>query len=150
MKKGDYAKTLSVAAPAKRLFECIATADGVRGWWTPLVRGSHEAGKTFRLSFEGMDEHIDIRTEVVRRPSQVVWTIAEHTSLEEWDGTKVHFTITPEGESACVLAFEHEGLTPKLVCYEDCEAGWDHFLGSLVAFAERGVGSPFGTPRERR
>jgi uncharacterized protein YndB with AHSA1/START domain len=145
----DYSRELRIEASCDRAFEAIATIEGLRGWWTPLVTGSHAPRGTIRLEFEGMEEHIDIRVNVADRPSKVEWSILEHTSLDEWSGTKVHFQLSPEGTNACRLAFRHEGLSPKLECYDDCEAGWDHFLESLVGLAERGRGAPFRSRQKR-
>jgi hypothetical protein len=41
------------------------------------------------------------------------------------------------------LRFRHVGLIPRLSCYDTCEAGWERFLTSLVAYAEQNTGSPF-------
>lgn len=148
-KGGDYRREIAVRAPVERLFDAIATRDGVCGWWTPLVHGSSERGGTLRLEFEGMDEHIDLRVVASRRPTEVEWSVVEHTSLDEWAGTKIRFEVSPAGDGASTLAFQHAGLSPKLQCYDQCEAGWDHFLDSLVAFAERGKGAPFRAGRGR-
>jgi len=145
----DYRRVLTVNAPVERLFDAIATRDGVCGWWTPLVRGSSDCGGTLRLEFEGMDEHIDPRVVASRRPREVEWRVVEHTSLDEWTGTKLRFEVSPAGEDESTLAFQHVGLSPKLECYDQCEAGWNHFLDSLVAFAERGEGAPFRAGRRR-
>lgn len=148
----DYRRELPIAAPCERAFDAIATLEGVRGWWTPLVTGSAKPGGKIRLRFEGLDEHIDLRVArvaIARRPSEVVWSVIEHTSLPEWADTTIQFRLSPDGANACRLAFEHIGLSPTLACYEDCEAGWEHFLGSLVSFAESGRGAPFGAERRR-
>jgi len=145
----DYAQSISIRAPRERVFDAVATLDGIRGWWTPLASGSAKPGGTMRLEFEGMDEHIDIRVDAITRPFAVEWTILEHTSLDEWAGTKLSFELKPARDGHCILAFRHLGLSPKLACYEDCEAGWEHFLRSLVALAESGKGSPF-RGRQRR
>ena len=42
-----------------------------------------------------------------------------------------------------MLSFRHIGLVPALVCYVDCESGWDYFLPSLAAYVETGAGMPF-------
>jgi len=67
-----------------------------------------------------------------------------HTKLGEWSGTKVTFDLLEPTSKSCVLHFRHIGLTHRLVCYDDCELGWDHFLASLVAYVEQGKGTPFG------
>ena len=145
----DYRREIPVKAPVERLFDAIATCDGVRGWWTPLVSGTSERGGTMRLEFEGMDEHIDLRVVSSRRPTEIEWSVVEHTSLDDWAGTRIRFEVFPAGDDASTLAFQHVGLSPKLECYDQCEAGWDHFLDSLVAFAERGEGAPFRSRRGR-
>jgi hypothetical protein len=127
----------------------IATRDGVRGWWTPLVSGSSDRGGTLRLEFEGVDEHIDLLIVASRPPTEVELSVVEHTSLDEWAGTRIRFEVSPVGDDASTLAFQHAGLSPKLEYYDQCEAGWDHFLNGLVAFAERGKGAPFRAVRER-
>jgi uncharacterized protein YndB with AHSA1/START domain len=146
---GEYRREIPVKAPVDRLFDAIATRDGVRGWWTPLVSGSSERGGTLRLEFEGMDEHIDLQVAAFRRPTEVEWRVVEHTSLDEWAGTRIRFEVSPAGDGASTLAFQHVGLSSKLDCYDQCHAGWDHFLDSLVAFAERGKGAPFRADRRR-
>jgi uncharacterized protein YndB with AHSA1/START domain len=139
----DYAREITIQAPCDRVFDAIATAQGLRGWWTPLVTGSDREGGALRLEFEGMDEHIDLRVKIARRPTEVEWTVVEHSSLDEWAGTTIRFELSPRSGKTCRLAFRHVGLSPKLECYDDCEAGWDHFLASIVALAERGKGQPF-------
>jgi uncharacterized protein YndB with AHSA1/START domain len=145
----DYAREVTIQAPCERVFDAIATLDGVRGWWTRLATGSDEVGGTIRLEFEGLDEYIDLKVKIARRPSEVEWSVVEHASLDDWAGTRIRFELSPVSGAACKLAFEHVGLSPRLECFEACEAGWDHFLGSIVALAERGTGEPFRAGRRR-
>ncbi|MEO9169456.1 MAG: SRPBCC domain-containing protein [Aestuariivirga sp.] len=141
----EYSRAIAIKAPIERAFEAIATIKGVQGWWTPLVTGTSKKGGALRLEFEGMDEHIDMRVTGLQRPSEVTWLIVEHSSLDEWAGTTIHFKLLPMGANKCKLEFRHEGLSPKLTCYDHCETGWDYFLSSLVALAEHGKGHPFGS-----
>ena len=66
-----------------------------------------------------------------------------HTGLTKWPGTKVTFDLVERTAKTCDLRFQHVGLKPNLMCYDDCRQGWDHFLASLVAYVERGKGTPF-------
>lgn len=146
----DYTRELTVKARPEILFDAIATLEGIRGWWTHLVSGSGEAGGTIHLEFEGLDEHIDLRVITLQRPTHIEWSLVEHTSLDEWEGTSLRFEVSPRGANASCLAFQHVGLSPRLECYNECRAGWDHFLGSVVAFAEHGEGAPFRSERRRQ
>ena len=148
--RADYTREIRVAASCDRTFEAIATVDGLRRWWTPLVTGSDQRGGKLRLVFKGVNEHIDMRVIVCRRPSRVEWKVVEHSSLPEWTGTTIRFDLSARGPRSCTVIFTHGGLGPHLECYEDCEAGWTHFLDSVVSLAVEGKGQPFGSAGGRR
>ena len=141
-------RTLLVDAAAATVFEALTTRVGLRNWWTARVKGRGLAGGELRFEFDGLDEHITMRVERAARPTSVMWTCLEHTELDEWAGTTITFDLTPSDTNRCQLRFQHAGLTPKLACFDDCKAGWNHFLASLVGYVERGEGQPFGaSPR---
>ena len=140
----SYAQRLRIKAPPECVFDAVTTLKGLRGWWTSRVSGSPAAqGGDVRFEFEGLDEYIVMRVDGAERPTSVLWTCVVHTGLDDWNGTQVRFQVEACKDGECELAFEHVGLTPKLDCYEDCEAGWGHFLSSLVTYVERGKGTPF-------
>jgi uncharacterized protein YndB with AHSA1/START domain len=145
----DYARRVAFRSAPERVFEAVATLEGIAGWWTPLVGGSPTRGASVQLRFEGLRERIVLRVDGADRPSSVRWTCVEHTGLEEWAGTRMHFEIAARGDQGSELCFRHEGLAPKLECYETCELGWDHFLGSLAAYVDSGRGEPFRAGRVR-
>jgi uncharacterized protein YndB with AHSA1/START domain len=136
-------RRISVGAPIERVYEAIATIEGLRGWWTPITGGSAAVGGELRFEFRGLDECIIMRVDRSDRPRSVHWTCTLHTEIPEWVGTRIEFELRNTGPQACELQFRHVGLIPELQCYPDCELGWDHFLGSLAALAETGRGSPF-------
>lgn len=148
--RADYMREILVDASCDCTFEAIATLDGLRRWWTPLVSGSDQPGGKLRLAFKGLDEHIGMRVVVWRRPSRVEWEVIEHSSLPEWAGTTIRFDISARGRRSCTVIFTHGGLRPHLACYEDCEVGWNHFLDSVVSLAVEGKGQPFGSGGSRR
>jgi hypothetical protein len=94
-----------------------------------------------------------MRVKELVRNQRVVWECIEqfHESdtlsvHDEWVGTILRWDIEPQPGGSRV-AFVHEGLVPKLQCYEICEAGWDRFfVASLKSFLETGVGQPFASP----
>ncbi|MDP9148451.1 MAG: SRPBCC domain-containing protein [Myxococcota bacterium] len=142
----DYARRVAFGATRERVFDGIATVEGLKGWWTTRVSGSAVPRGELRFEFEGLEEHILMRVEKSERPSSVRWTCLEHTELEHWSGTHVTFDLAPRGPEGCELSFRHVGLTPGLECYEMCEDGWEHFLASLVRYIDEGEGTPFGAP----
>ena len=141
--RDDFARSVPFHASRDRVFEAIATINGLRGWWTPITGGSASPGGQLRFEFRGLDECIIMRVDSASRPVSVHWTCLMHTELTEWDGTKVLFDLAERTAETCELNFRHVGLTAKLRCYHDCRQGWEHFLTSLVAYVERGKGMPF-------
>jgi hypothetical protein len=120
-------------------FDAVGTVDGPRHWWTTIVTGSAMAGGQLRFGFAGLDEQIVMHVDVARPPAAVSWSCMAHTRDEEWTGTTLRFELTERGPEACELDFRHSGISPELVA-----GGWDHFLASLAAYAEHGLGTPYG------
>lgn len=139
----DFARSIAFNASRSRVFDAIATLAGLRRWWTSITGGSPARGGQLRFEFKGMDECIIMQVDETSRPDRVYWTCVMHTGLSEWCGTKITFDLVELSAETCELHFRHIGLKPKLVCYDDCRQGWEHFLASLLAYVERGRGTPF-------
>ena len=59
---------------------------------------------------------------------------------KEWTNTKLIFDLS-ENNGATTLNFTHEGLTPEVECYKDCEPGWTHWITtSLYSYLTKGQG----------
>jgi uncharacterized protein YndB with AHSA1/START domain len=145
----DYVQRQVVRAPRARVFEALTTLAGLRGWWTSIVDGDALAGGELRFGFEGLDETIVLRVDQASRATRVRWTCVVHSSLPEWTNTVIELDLAERG-TATDLRLRHRGLTPVLACYDHCEAGWNHFLASLAAYVEDGVGMPYRARRSAR
>jgi uncharacterized protein YndB with AHSA1/START domain len=140
-----FRKELDLAAPAPRVFDALTSLEGLSGWWASTAQGSALAGGQFTLRFAGLDEHITMRVDIAEQPGSVAWTCLEHTGLPDWEGTEIFFDCEDRGAGLTFLSFRHVGLVPELECYQQCHAGWEHFLDSLRSFVERGRGDPYGS-----
>lgn len=135
---------IDLAAAPRQVYEAIATADGVRSWWTDGTL-AEEVGGSGRLEFgAGWTE---LRVEKLVPDREVEWScIAQHIEhfdpTDEWVGTRIHFRLSPlEGGTRTHLEFAHEGLA-GLGCEEMCTKGWGHYIGtSLRGLVERGEGA---------
>jgi uncharacterized protein YndB with AHSA1/START domain len=138
-----YRSTTIIRAPRRTVFDALTTVPGLEGWWASEVAGSPERDGTFELRFRGAGETITMRVDDTEPDRVVAWTCLNHSGLTDWNGTGIRFDLSDAGDDCARLAFRHRGLVPELPCYEQCHAGWDHFLGSLVSFAEGRGGTPF-------
>lgn len=144
----NYRTTVRVNAPADVVFDAVTTAEAIAAWWSP-VTGSGLTGGELRFPMVAGEPPLLIQVEEATRPATVRWTVAECTFMEDWVGTQPTFTITPLGDGACELTFEHLGLDDELECKEMCSRSWDHFVRtSLRELAEGGPGAPNRSPRD--
>jgi hypothetical protein len=66
---------------------------------------------------------------------------------EQWPGHNASFSATPTPLGNSAVEFRHVGLRPALECFDQCRAGWNHFMPSLHQFLETGEGRP-NQPRD--
>jgi len=143
---GDGIAVETVAdAPRAAVFAALTTLDGLGGWWIADVSGDPSEGGEVTFRFD--DDHVTMAVEHVEPASLVVWRCTESTKFSEWIGTGVWFDLRDRdgSGSATVIRFRHVGLVPSCDCYELCASGWDHFMRSLVSFAEGKGGYPRGS-----
>jgi len=140
----DFRATKSFTADPGAVFSALTDIDALTGWWVPAAGGAG-AGETLRFLF-GNGELVVVVGEA-DRPIRVCWEVLACEPVPDWVGTAITFDLVPAGPGT-ELRFRHQGLNPGLECFDDCHAGWTHYLASLVAFVDRGTGSP-GAPDER-
>jgi uncharacterized protein YndB with AHSA1/START domain len=141
----SYTKTLLIQASPRKLYEAVTTVPGLKGWWS-----NNTVAKNGEITVSGGGKNFQTLRLLDPTPDKkAVWEwIAQYfavdgtTQTDEWVGTRVSFDIRANPDGSSTLAFTHIGLTPQLVCYGKCNAGWNHFLESLEAYLEQGTGAP--------
>jgi hypothetical protein len=71
-------------------------------------------------------------------PSTVTWTTLVCGPAPDWVGTSISFSLSPGEQGGSRLHFRHVGLTPRLECFDQCQAGWNYHLPNLVAYVDTG------------
>lgn len=140
----SYRKEVQFTRPPDAVFEALTSAAGVGGWWVPTT-GSGVEGGQLRMSFPpgpGV-----VRVDTAQPFTTVAWTVLVCDFLPDWVGTRVVFALRPVESGGTVLEFRHEGLTPALDCYDQCQQGWNYYLPSLRDYVETGTGRPGPRPR---
>jgi uncharacterized protein YndB with AHSA1/START domain len=128
-----------VDAPASAIYAALTTADGLRGWNTPRVDGTGEAGTTWKLSYTG-------------RPS-FEWSIeqSENDRLVVWRcvagpgdsvGTDVRFQIEPIEDGRCRVDVVHDGWPGTGGNFTKCNTLWGALVFSFRRFAETSTPAP--------
>lgn len=142
----DFTAVLDLPASPATISALFTSVAGVSLWWAP-TEGNGSVGGTLVVSFG--DYGVSAMRVIESGPTRVVWEAIEAEGnsgtghQKEWLGTTMEFDFVAN-EAGTELRFRHVGLTPQLECWNDCFAGWNHFMTSIETYAATGTGTPFG------
>lgn len=132
-----------IKAPIQKVYEALATINGIAGWWTRDTTGISATGKQIVARFhtpEGKEVgSMNIEVQALEPSKKVSWTFS--AGPEEWVGTDVIFDLHEENEHTIVL-FSHNNWREEVEFKAHCSMKWAIFLLSLKEFVETGKGKP--------
>src|SRR5712675_1684579 len=129
MENQDFTATISVDATSSEAFDKITQ---VNKWWATNVQGNTtNLNDVFTVRFGKTFSTIQI-TDIIP-DKKILWSIL-NSSLplfkdeNVWNGTKMLWEIS-SSNNAAEIRMTHIGLTPDKECYEDCNKGWNFYVG---------------------
>jgi uncharacterized protein YndB with AHSA1/START domain len=134
----DILHKLSIGAPREKVFQALATREGLAGWWTSTTEGDSVPGQT--LTFRFGEHVVQMRVDELKAGSRVVWECTKSTP--EWVGTRLAFDLSEDNGRTTVL-FGHRQWAQASEFFAHCSTKWATFLFSLREYAETGKGRPF-------
>jgi uncharacterized protein YndB with AHSA1/START domain len=150
LSRADFMLELHFDATPERVYQAIATRDGVRGWWTELCELDERVGGRAEFRFPKADFFAVARVAALEPDRRVEWQVTDskhpatsgYVDMKDWIGTSVRFELEPDGPKRTRLRFAHVGLQP-LECATTCRSVWSFFLAqSLRGYLETGKGEP--------
>jgi uncharacterized protein YndB with AHSA1/START domain len=137
----DYAYEMQVHASLPQVIAALTDGALISRWWTVVTR-SERNGDEMRL-FVGDDApFVFFTVEHLPGTGDVTWTVTDCAVMADWDGTQPSFSVQQHDDGTSSIEFRHIGLSPALECFDQCRAGWNHFMPSLHQFLETGEGRP--------
>ena len=138
----DYTAAITVSKSPNEVLSAISK---VPEWWGVTYSGSSEKQNDLFLVKMGGDSFFNMSVAEVIPDKRVVWLVTDcnmpwYSDKKEWANTKLIFDLN-ENNGVTDLTFTHEGLTPDVECYKDCEHGWTHWIKtSLFSYLNTGKG----------
>ena len=131
---------VGIAAPQHRVYEMLATKDGLAKFWTRQVEGDSEVGGKLRFFF-GKPEPSAVMEVVELSPDdRVQWRCIK--GPVEWVDTTVTFDLKSTGGET-VLLFTHADWREPVEFMHHCSTKWAYFILSMKASLEGGTATPY-------
>lgn len=130
---------IKIAASQEQVYRALTTPDGIKGWHTPLVRGTGDVGTEWVFAFT---DHPDFGWLVVasEEPTLVGWRCTKGPG--DSAGTSVTFTLTPAGAGRTLVEHVHAGWPGTDGNFRKCNTTWGVLLHHLRDHVESGRIAP--------
>jgi len=136
----DIVQELTVNVPPQRVFEAMATPQGLAHWWTKNSAGEPKQGAEYTLDF---GPEYEWKGKVTRFTPDSAFELEMTKAHQDWMGTRVGCELGPEGKNSTRVRFYHTGWPEgnehwRVSCY--C---WAMYLRIMRRFLEYGETVPY-------
>jgi uncharacterized protein YndB with AHSA1/START domain len=139
----DIVHRIGIKAPASKVYEAVATTQGVAGWWTRDTTGTAMVGGKVNTRFLQPDGreigYMDFEMIRLEPNQEVRWRFID--GPPEWVGTEATFQLAQDGDMT-ILVFGHRNWKEPVEFMAHCSMKWAVFLLSLRELVETGKGRP--------
>ena len=136
----DIRHRVGISAPAAKVYQAVATKDGLAGWWTRDVRGDASEGAEPLFYFGSPDPAAVMAVTSLDPDRHVGWRCVR--GPEDWVGTNFSFQLEPTPEET-VLLFTNADWREPVEFMHHCSTKWGYHLLGLKAGLEGGKATPF-------
>lgn len=135
----DIFHTFFVKAPAERVFQAIATPQGLDSWWTKSCSGKPLEGETYGLGFGPDYQWKAVAIQVIPNKEFELQIIE---SDDDWKGTRICFVLQSK-DGGTEVRFHHTGWREPNEHYRISCYCWAMYLRLLKRHAEHGEFVPY-------
>ncbi len=140
--KVDFSSSITVKIGAD---EAIKKISKIPEWWGVSFSGNAEKkGDQFVIKMSS-EAFFNFTVSELIPGKRMVWSVDDcfmpwYNDKTEWTNTSLIFDLE-ENNGETQVHFTHEGLTPDVECYKDCEPGWTYWIQtSLFSYLTTGKG----------
>lgn len=142
MEKNNFNSSITAKISAN---DALKKISNIPDWWGVTFSGSAEKQNDKFVIRMGGDSFFNFTVTELIPGKRAVWLVTDcnmpwYSDKTEWTNTKLIFDLS-EKNGETTVTFTHEGLTPDVECYKDCNPGWTHWIQkSLFSYFTTGKG----------
>jgi uncharacterized protein YndB with AHSA1/START domain len=134
---------VGIKASLQKVYDALATIEGIAGWWTQDTSGISETDKTIVVRFHSPDDKeigsMNMVVKALEANKKVHWKFT--AGPDEWIDTDVIFDLHQE-EDYTIVVFNHKNWRDEVEFKAHCSMKWAIFMLSLKELVETGKGRP--------
>jgi hypothetical protein len=141
----DILHRVGIKATPDRVYDALATPEGVARWWTTSTTGDRKPGGVIKTEFfadGALLGGFDLKLLELHADKRVVWEVVG--GPPEWLGSKIRFDLETQ-DGYTIVMFKHDGWKEPVEFMYHCSTKWAVFLMSLKSLVETGKGQPSPT-----
>ena len=131
---------VDIAAPRRKVYDAIATREGLAAWWSTKVDGGEKKGSTIKFTFLG-DFHPDMLVTRLDEAQAVGWTCTGGHA--HWQDNTFLFELRESSKGTSLRFTQTYARELDLDVYGTYNFNWGFYLDSLAMLVEKGKGKPF-------
>ena len=139
----DIVHRIGVKAPASKVYDALASVDGLARWWTRDTTGDSKVGGDLTFMFHTPDGGeiggFTMRVLELEPQQRVRWRVKD--GPPEWVGTDIEFLLSQQ-DGHTIVMFGHRRWREEVEFTAHCSTKWATFLLSLRDLVETGKGQP--------
>ncbi len=136
----DIRHRVGIAAPQNRVYEMLATTDGLAEFWTRQVQGDSAAGGKLSFFFGSPKPAAVMEVVELSQDDRVQWRCVD--GPPEWVGTTITFDLKDSGGETALL-FTHADWREPVEFMHHCSTKWATVLLGLKSGLEGGAFTAF-------
>lgn len=135
--------TVDIRAKPKKVYEAIATENGLAGWWTTRVNAGKTVGGIVDFTF-GATFNPDMEITELEPPRRVGWRcVGGH---DPWLDNTFAFDVEARGDGSLLRFRQEYARRLSDEEYGRYNFNWGYYLESLRRLVETGRGKPYNAP----
>jgi uncharacterized protein YndB with AHSA1/START domain len=137
----DIEHELVISAPLDRVWDCLATADGLNAWWTNTSQADARLGGHFVFGFDEQHQWWGTVCRFAVK-AEIEWEMTRTDPMPDWLGTRVGAQLSIAGKGTR-LHFHHRGWAAATEHMRVSSYCWATYLRLLARYCVMGEIVPY-------